>query len=593
MKKGQMELFEATSDRPHVAMAIADTDQSPRSLDLLVQLIDEPQKFRELRQAFRDFAGRGRFVIQHESDGTGAELLRSLQQDVELAGGQWQQPDAIRIASDLGYPIPSSWTCVRLENLLTFGPRNGYSPKSVNYPTGTKTLTLTATTSGRFNGEHCKYVDEVIPPDSFLWLEDGDLLIQRANTIDYVGSSAVFRGQRGSFIYPDLMMKVRLSKRVCVDFIHLMLLTSPARAFLRARASGTAGSMPKINQTDVRSIPIPLPPLAEQKRIVAKVDHLMALCDELEARQTRKRDTGDRLTKAALGALTSAEGPEELQVAWKRVPGSFREMIDRAEKAQALRASIIELGMRGRLTSSSDEDEPVEQLLERIRADLKAAGADRAGASVGPDAIPFAIPATWRWLRWGDLTTATGSGWSPQCETRPRENDEWGVLKVSAVSWFRFKPEENKALPAGVSPRPEFAVRSGDFLMSRANTAELVGRSVVVGEAPENLILSDKIIRCTFSRWVEKKFVNLYNRTGTARAHYVAHASGTSDSMKNISRDVILSMPVPVPPLAEQRRIVARIEQLFALCDDLEAKLRARDEKSARLAAALVAEAIA
>lgn len=338
---------------------------------------------------------------------------------------------------------------------------------------------------------------------------------------------------------------------------------------------------------------IRLPPTLEQKRIVTKVDQLMALCDELEAKQTRKRDAGDRLTKAALGALTSAESPEELQVAWPRVAGDFDELIDRPEKVQALRTSIIELAMRGTLTAQREGDEAVDQLLGRIRAEQKATGAAKAQARDELQSVPFPIPQSWRWVRWGDLTLATSSGWSPQCESRPREGDGWGVLKVSAVSWFLFKPEENKALPVGVAPRPEFAVRDGDFLMSRANTSDLVGRSVVVEEAPEHLILSDKIIRCVFSRWIDRRFVNLYNRTATARVHYVAHASGTSDSMKNISRDVILSMPIPLPPLAEQQHIVARVEQLMKLCDDLEAKLRARDEKAARLAAALVAEAIA
>jgi type I restriction enzyme S subunit len=163
------------------------------------------------------------------------------------------------------------------------------------------------------------------------------------------------------------------------------------------------------------------------------------------------------------------------------------------------------------------------------------------------------------------------------------------VLKVSAVSWDRFDPDQNKALLPGVEPRRDCAVRAGDFIISRANTAALVGRSVVVGSQPTRLLMSDKIVRCHFSPLVDRPFMNYYNRTETARRHYVANASGTSDSMKNISRDVILDMPAPLPPLAEQKRIVAKLDQLMSLLDDLEAKLRKQEQTATRLAESLAA----
>ncbi len=182
------------------------------------------------------------------------------------------------------------------------------------------------------------------------------------------------------------------------------------------------------------------------------------------------------------------------------------------------------------------------------------------------------------------------AGWDVQ--TRPRTLGEWGVLKVSAVSWTRFNADENKALPNGMEPRLEFAARKGDFLMSRANTAELVGRSVLVETEPECVLLSDKIIRCLFSTDVDPYYINLFNRTSTARTHYIENASGTSDSMKNISRQVILSMPVALPPLAEQKRIVAKVDHLMKLCDELEAKLRHSEDRASKLVEAVVQEMV-
>ncbi len=268
-------------------------------------LFEQAESVAGLRRVVRDLAVVGRVVEQRTGEGDGRELLPQLHRDVEAAGGKWSDPRSDEIAAETGAWIPPSWAWVRLATVATFGPRNGYSPKAVDYPTAVKTLTLTATTSGRFKPEHVKYIDEEVAPESDLWLREGDILIQRSNSIDYVGMAAVFHGPGNTFIYPDLMMKVRLSSGLDIDFAHLVLLSTPTRHFYRARATGTAGSMPKINQAVVSATPIPLPPLAEQKRIVAKVEALMKLCDDLEAKLKTKEATASRLVEAVVRELVA------------------------------------------------------------------------------------------------------------------------------------------------------------------------------------------------------------------------------------------------------------------------------------------------
>jgi type I restriction enzyme, S subunit len=147
-------------------------------------------------------------------------------------------------------------------------------------------------------------------------------------------------------------------------------------------------------------------------------------------------------------------------------------------------------------------------------------------------------------------------------------------LKVSAVSWELFLPDENKQLLPGVVPPERIRVRRGDFLISRANTSELVAKCVVVEKEPFNLILSDKIVRLQIHEDCCKDFYCLVNNNATyARNYYAEEASGTSHSMKNVSREVIYALPVPLPPAGEQQRIVARVRELMALCDQLEAEL--------------------
>lgn len=167
------------------------------------------------------------------------------------------------------------------------------------------------------------------------------------------------------------------------------------------------------------------------------------------------------------------------------------------------------------------------------------------------------------------------------------------MLKVSAVSWGVFRPEENKALPVNLNARPEYQVVEGDFLVSRANTTELVARSVVVENTLPRLMLSDKIIRLKLTSLCDRRYVNLVNSAPLARAYYSQVAGGTSSSMKNVSREQMLNLPLALPPLAEQHRIVAKFDQLMTLCDQLKALLNQARQIQVQLADALVEQAVA
>ncbi len=326
---------------------------------------------------------------------------------------------------------------------------------------------------------------------------------------------------------------------------------------------------------------IPLPPLAEQKRIVAKVDELMALCDQLEAQQQERDAQHTALTRAAVARFTTDPTPTNLNLLFHKsyhIPPTD------------LRKTILTLAVQGKLVPQDPSEEPVSELLARNAARRAEQKRIKNYAEIDAESAPFEIPTTWHWEPLGNLALTSDSGWSPQCEPQARSGDKWGVLKVSAVSWGKFLPDQNKALPPGKEPRPEAEVHSGDFLMSRANTADLVARSVIVEESPRNLMMSDKIVRFRFAEEINKSYINLVNSASFARSYYAKNASGTSSSMKNVGRQVMCDLPVPVPPLAEQRRIVAKVDQLMALVDQLESQLEHSSTTAESLMAAVVAE---
>lgn len=261
----------------------------------------------ELRKAVLQLAVMGKLVPQDPNEKPVSELLMELEVEKMrlVKAGKIKAPKPLPKISprEIPYELPPGWEWVRLDEVIVSGPTNGFSPKTVSYETPIRSLSLSATTSGVFKGEYSKFVDWDIPSDSYLWLRDGDILIQRGNTLEYVGVPAVYRGESNQFIYPDLMMRIRVSENINTDYIHLALSAETSRNFLRSSASGTSGTMPKINQAALRSLPIPISPLTEQRRIVAKINQLMALCDELDRQIIAASDRQATLLNAVMAQV--------------------------------------------------------------------------------------------------------------------------------------------------------------------------------------------------------------------------------------------------------------------------------------------------
>ncbi len=198
------------------------------------------------------------------------------------------------------FELPESWAWCRLNDIIYENPKNGYSPKTVDYPTITRTLKLGATTSGKFIDSEIKYINEKISKNSFLWLNNRDILVQRGNSIDFVGVSAIYNGECSQFIYPDLMMKLKPVKSISEVYLHHVLMSIFCRKYFRNNASGSQKSMPKINQSIVANALISFCGLDEQKAIVAKVEKLLNICDKLQTQITANQTHAEQLMQAVL-----------------------------------------------------------------------------------------------------------------------------------------------------------------------------------------------------------------------------------------------------------------------------------------------------
>jgi type I restriction enzyme S subunit len=543
-----------------------------KHFDLLTEAPNGVQKLREL---ILDLAVRGKLVTQDANDEPAAVLLERIKKEKERLVKEKKirksKPLPPITLGETLYKIPNNWQWIRLGEIGDWGAGATPDRKNSQYYSGL----IKWFKSGELNDGYIinseEHITELAFKNCSLRLnQPGDVLIAMYGAT--IGKVAILETQSTT--------NQAVCACTCFKGFYNLYLFIVLKAYKNIFSSqGAGGAQPNISREKIIHTIAPLPPLAEQKRIVSKVDELMKLCDELEARQKKKQETRILINNAALNKLLTADTPETFTKNWQRISDNFDILYSAPENIGKLRQAILQLAVMGKLVPQNANDEPAAVLLERIKKEKERlvkegkVKKEKSLPAIKDDKIPFDLPIGWEWVRFGEIILYIESGWSPMCEKRPKEGKEWGVLKVSAVTWDRFNPFENKALPISLDPKPEHEVKVGDFLMSRANTSQLIGKSVIVENTPTHLLMSDKLLRVAFSAFTEKTFFNLYNNSPIARDYYAKKASGTSISMRNISREQIHEMPVPLPPLAEQKRIVTKVDKLMKLCDELETKL--------------------
>jgi type I restriction enzyme S subunit len=590
-----------------------------RVSELLEQHFDiafaAPDGIKKLRELILTLAMQGKLVEQDPNDPPASELLKEIEKaKASREGAKTRRKDKelppIK-PEEVTYELPQGWEWVRVwdvAQLITSGSRDW-----AKYCSDSGAIFVTMGNLSRGNYQlRMDTIRYVAPPSkgegSRTKLEENDLLISITGDVGNLGLIPANFGE--AYINQHTCLLRFMDS--CRNRYFPELMRSPlAKEQFDAPQRGIKNSF---RLGDVGEMIIPLPPLPEQHRIVARIDQLMARCDELEKLRKEREEKRLAVHAAAISQLLDSNfASSRLRVnqdssnlrsfvpscetggAFDFLAQHFGELYTVKENVAELRKAILQLAVMGRLVPQDPNDPPASELLKEIEKEK----ASREGAKtrrkekklppIKPEEVPYELPQGWEWVRLGDISLSSDSGWSPQCLPQQRTNGQWGVLKVSAVSWGKFNPDENKALPSDKDPRPEYEVQSGNFLLSRANTDELVARSVIVEETPEKLMMSDKIVRFELSQHINKHFINIANGTDFSRTYYIANASGTSSSMKNVSRKVMEELPIPLPPLPEQHRIVSRIDQLMALCDALEQRIDAATGKQTELLDAVMA----
>jgi len=323
---------------------------------------------------------------------------------------------------------------------------------------------------------------------------------------------------------------------------------------------------------------VPLPPLAEQRRIVAKVDELMALCDRLEASRREREAARDRLTAASLARLNAPDpDPASFASHARFAINTLPTLTTRPDQIKPLRQTILNLAVRGKLVPQDPNDEPASELLKRIahdKAERAVSARDRRATKIKPlidEEAPFPSPTNWAWASFGDITISRDGERIPvsreEREQRARVYDYYGASGViDKIDGYLF---DKPLLLIG---------EDGANLINRSTPIAFIARGKYWVNNHAHVLdgLSED-----FLRYVEM-FINA--------SDLKPYVTGTAQPKMNQAK--MNSIPVALPPLAEQHRIVAKVDDLMAICDKLEASLTSADTTRRRLLESLLSEAL-
>lgn len=486
----------------------------------------------ELKASILQLAIQGKLVEQRAEEGTAEELYQQIQKEKQrlIKAGTIKKGNLLpEITEDeIPFDIPESWQWVRLGDCSTYDQRkNKVSATEIMADMWSLDLEDIEKDTGRIVNR-CLASARTIVGDKVRF-QKGQVLYSKLRPYLKKVLVAPDDGICSSEIVPFSMYG-----QIDAQYI-VYVLTSPHVDYIIN--SVTYGvKMPRVGTETMINLLIPLPPLAEQKRIVAQIEELLPYIDRYEQAWSRLEDFNRRF-------------PVDMQ------------------------KSILQTAIQGKLVEQRPEEGTGEELYQQIQQEkqrLIKAGVikrEKPLPEITEDEIPFDIPEGWKWVRLEEILHTIGTGKSIKCDESVPDDKKAGIVKVSSVTWGEFAQEESKTCLSESNWVDAYAIHPGDFLISRANTKKLVGACVIVRNITKRLMLSDKILRITFSELISKEYVLQCLRSPVVRVQIEATATGTSDSMKNIAQNDIRKFCIPLPPLAEQKRIVAKLEELLPLCE--------------------------
>ncbi|MHA6522964.1 restriction endonuclease subunit S [Tessaracoccus sp. G1721] len=533
-----------------------------------------------------DLAMRGRLTERQAADEPATALLNRAREAKAalIADGQIRKSKAYGPVGpgDEPYPLPPGWAWCRTVDLIH--TVNGRAFKPTDWSSSglpiirIQNLNSVAAPYNHFSGS----VDEKH------LVEPGDLLISWSGTPGTSFGAFVWSGPTG--VLNQHIFKCSLFEDYR-DFICLAI--NSRLEVLIDDAHGGVG-LQHFTKDKLERLPLAIPPLQEQQRIVQRVGELIDLCDELEQQQAARATARSALTASSLNRFAEVDTAAGV----RRAVRSFAENIglhlatgegDLAA-LNRVRQAILDLAIRGRLTRQDTNDEPASQLVARVKASrgaLPRRGRQRFAPSPIPGNVdaPFSLPGTWQWNRLGEICE---SRLGKMLDDRKNTGVPRPYLRNMNVQWGRFNLGDIKEIRLEDDELEEYSLRDGDLLVVEGG--EPARCAIWDNSLADGVMVFQKALhRVRPGEGVSARYIALVLRNGVNSGRITELFTGST--IKHLTGEKLKGFLVPLPPTAEQHRIVDRVTELFALCDDLEGQLAAASTLRGDVAASVVAHA--
>jgi type I restriction enzyme S subunit len=559
-----------------------------RLLALYERVAEAPDAIARLRRFILDLAVRGKLVPQDPNDEPASELLKRIAKEKARLGIRNQK---VPLKTDeVPFELPVGWSWSRIGEVCSktgsgSTPRGG---KDVYKPSGVPFLRSQNVYDDGLRLNDVAYIDLATHERmSSTRVAPGDLLLNI--TGGSMGRCCLVPSDFNDANVSQHVAIMRVALKGIEAFLHRLVLSPYFQAFVFDEQTGAGrGGLPK-NRMDV--IAVALPPIAEQHRIVSKVDELMALCDQLEAARQEREARRDRLAAASLARL-NAPDPETFQSDARFALDALPALTTRPNQIKQLRQTILNLAVRGKLVPQDPNDEPASELLQRIAKEkarlVKEGKAKRQDVlpEIDLHQSPFELPARWAWGRFPELGTF-GRGKSKH---RPRndpalfDGGEHLMIQTGDVARSQGVIETYTSKYNDFGLSQSFKWPKGTLCITIA--ANIADSGILSFDA----CFPDSVVGFVPSPIFENaRYFEYFVRT--AKANLLEFAPATAQ--KNINLEILTQVLIPLPPLAEQHRIVAKVDELMVLCDRLEACLTTSNQTRTRLLEATLAEALA
>lgn len=492
----------------------------------------------ELKNSILQLAIQGKLVEQRPEEGTAEELFQKIQEEKQrlITEKKIKKEKSLpEITEDeKPFDIPDSWKWVRLGNILLKLTDGAHStPKYTE--SGVPFLSVKDISSGKINFSNCKYVSEQEHKELYLRCnpEYGDILLTKIGT---TGIPVIVNTDKPFSLFVSVALLKFNQNLVYNEFLKI-LINSPLVQIQATENTRGVGNKNWVMR-DISNTIISLPPLAEQKRIVAKIEELLTYIDRYEKAWNKLEQFNKRF-------------PEDMK------------------------KSLLQYAIEGKLVEQRSEEGTGEELFQKIQEEKqrlireKKIKKEKPLPEINEEEKPFDIPESWKWVRLSDLMDAMSTGPFGSI-LHKSDYVSKGIPLVNPANIINGKiiPSEKMMVSEDTAKRLEsYTLYTGMIVIGRRGE---MGRCAVVSENENGWICGTGSFFLIPSSPLFVNYIQILFTTHYVKTYLGGESVGTT--MSNLNHKILRKMPVPLPPVTEQKRIVEKLEQLLPLCDRLNKK---------------------